>query len=183
MTNIFDFFRNIKKAGCLLDQPAKINQKVMQRTNEIFPLIWDRMVSLNTRTDVYGITLTLVGGRINDNPVVTHIYVKNCISKYLTKNIPKLRLILFPEFNDNGYLHYHGVIYGVYQCDAIRFKNWYARTFAYAKLEKELRYYICHSDRYKCIQNKLNKNAEWCWLHYVTKDLGKTGLSTITLNF
>ncbi len=153
--NILEFY---KKLGGLLDQaqPEKMEKTNGDKKNNL-------LLRLNSifrnNTQVYGITCTLGKKCDYNDPLFMHrmIVRKLCRSTLWRKQ----KYLLIPEFTDNGRLHYHGVIYNCYEVEAIRLSQWWKREFGFTKFEKEIRY-----------PNK--------WIDYILKDIGKTGLWTIS---
>lgn len=155
VTNILEFY---KKLGGLLDQaqPAKVEKRIGDKKENLLNKL-KKVFSDNTQ--VYGITCTLGRKCDYDDPLFMH----RIILRKLTKSTlwRKQKYILIPEFTDAGRLHYHGVIYGCYEVEAVRLSKWWKREFGFTKFEKEIRY-------------------PQKWVDYILKDIGKTGLWTLS---
>lgn len=91
-----------------------------------------------------------------------HDTVKIIIEKYMLKTMSNIQYILIPEYSDNnGMLHYHGIVWNCYQLSFSNFLRKLRGTIGYCKGEFEIKHY----DK---------------WLSYIFKNYGKSGLSTIT---
>lgn len=169
--NILDFYNKI--GFDILDQTqpeniARANGDKMKAI--VFQSIWKKLVEQNKITQKYGVTLTFSPKWHNEDPLELHRIV---IDKMNRSTVCKdIEYIIFPEFSKKGQLHYHGIVFNCYQLPFIRFSKWWKRTFGFAKVELEIRYYLCQDKIGVCIQ----KRASRCWCHYITKDNGKTGL-------
>ncbi len=109
-------------------------------------------------SDTVGVTFTLKRKYHNEDNKWMHRYIQEKIEK--SRIWKKKKYVLIPEFTSSGNLHYHSIIWGSYQCEVMKMVNWWRRTFGFAKAELELR----HPE---------------CWIKYITKDYGKTGLWTL----
>lgn len=140
----------------LLDKTlTNLPDKVYSPTKKV---LIKKLIEIENFTDVCGVTFTISRKFHSMDPKDLHrmIYEKLGASRlYKDKNY-----ILIPEFTSKGILHYHGVIWGSYQCHVMKLVNWWRRTYGFVKVELELR-------------NYLN------WINYMLKDYGKTGLWTI----
>ncbi len=136
-----------------------------------------KMVKSLSYSQKYGITLTFRPSWHTEDPLYLHRLISRKIAS--SRLWKKEKYILFPEYTENGILHYHGYIYDTYQTNVKRLEIWWKRTYGtITKIEYQLRYPYCGIQN-KCIQKNKSK-AKYCWLHYISKDLGKTGLWTIT---
>lgn len=92
----------------------------------------------------------------------------------------KVKYYLFPEYDDNCRLHYHGIIYGCYQSKMVSCMNVWKRKIGFVDkgASREIRYPICCIEP-QCtyIQKGLVKKG--CWYHYCIKDTKKSGLWTL----
>lgn len=161
----------------VLDQnKTKIVAKAIGKTIGSMYLV-DIMEKSVVFTQKYGITLTFKSKFTMDDPKKLHRMIANKLLK--SRVWQGHKYILFPEFTSSGSLHYHGIIWDTYEVDLVRMAQWWRRTFGYVKLEKDIKYYYCGTPAtQECSQkNKKNKKIK-CWLHYITKDVGKVGLWT-----
>lgn len=167
--NILDYYKP-KVLGVILDQPKTEKIKCPIGSN-IKNILMSKLFSLDPITDKFGVTLTFNQKKFNnDDPKYIHrLIVKKITKSRIWKDV---KYILFPEFDKNGNLHYHGVIWGVYQIKCIRCVKWWRRNFGFAKPELEIKYYVCKCKEV-CERRSINS---WCWVHYISKDFGKTGL-------
>ncbi len=69
--------------------------------------------------------------------------------------------MLFPEYDQNGRYHFHGIIYDSYECLAMRCKRMWAQTFGFAKVDMKI-------------------TSREQWFKYMQKDYKKSGLSVIS---
>lgn len=70
---------------------------------------------------------------------------------------PQVKFVIYPEYDQNGRLHYHGVVYGVYQSEFKKLVHGLKRKFGFCKIELEIK----HIEE---------------WLKYISKDTKKSGL-------
>ncbi len=140
----------------LLDQiqPSKIELEY----NPSIETIRKQILIINEFSDKCGITLTLKKKFHSVDPKIMH----RAIAKKLRNSRiwQQYKWILFPEFTKSGVLHYHGVIYDVYQLNAIQLSQWWRRTYGFTKLELKIQVFSN-------------------WSKYITKDYGKVGLWTL----
>ncbi len=166
---IMRFYRN-KALGDLLDHP-KANEVKSNGINNIRLVLLKKLESLENITDKYGFTLTFNMRKFrNDDSKYMHRLASQRIEKSPVWR--DVKYIMIPEFDKNGNLHYHGVIWDVYQIKCVRCIKWWRRNFGFAKPELELKYFNCGSGQI-CKRREIKS---WCWKHYITKDFGKTGL-------
>ncbi len=172
--SILSYFRGL---GDSFDQTQtdliekRIAPNVIRYTN------FSKMIDSLDYSQKYGITLTFRRKWHSEDPLYLHRLIHKKISS--SRLWKKEKYILFPEYSANGILHYHGYMYNTYQTNVKRLEIWWKRTYGIiTKVEYDLRYVYC-GERDKCIQ-KNKSNAKYCWLHYITKDVGKTGLWTIS---
>lgn len=78
-----------------------------------------------------------------------------------SKKWRKTKYVLFPEFDKNANLHYHGIFFDTFEIKCVEASNWWKRKFGYTKLELQL-------------------FSRENWFEYITKDYHKVGLSVIT---
>jgi len=164
------------KLGEVLDQTqAKISPR-RYTEHVVFTNIWREIVDIDKFSQKYGLTLTFKSQFAMDDPKELHRFVHDKISKSCV--FKNTKYIFFPEFTQNGNLHYHGVIWDCYEVDFIRISKWWKRSFGYTREEKEFNMYICCNKAMYCERRKMfNK---WCWSHYMSKDHGKVGLYPFT---
>ncbi len=116
---------------------------------------------IDNNSQIAGFTVTFRKSFHNDDDLWLHNYVHCYLDKARTWN--KLGYMMFPEYNKNGILHYHGIIWGEYQATVmLALKSW-RRKFGFVKPE-------------------LNLSSKYNWIKYITKDYNKVGLYTL-MNF
>lgn len=173
--NILDYY---KKVGLSLDQtqPPKLNKS--QDSNIIFSNIIKTLLSLNTISQKYGITLTFKKKYHNVDPLKLHRDAITLLSEYNKK----FKYILFPEFTQKGVLHYHGIIWDCYQLPFTRMTKKWSREMGFTKNEYEIKHYMCLTKNKCTLKETLNslKDSTMCWYHYIQKDYGKNGLWALT---
>ncbi len=174
MKTILDFY-SPKVGGVLLDQPQPTNGKKRQAVHVVFSKYHNILCELEGETQKYGFTGTFNMKKFkNDDPTYMHRLV---IAKLLKSTSWKgVKYIIFPEFDDNGNLHYHGLIWDVYEVKFVKCLKMWRQTFGFAKPELNIKHYICNKELFKCKRQP----KSWCWKHYITKSVGKTGLWTIS---
>ncbi len=145
--------QNLGDVDIFIDQ--QLNAKELTALQEA---IKTKLVKLKHYTQCYGMTLTFKPLWHVEDPIDLHRIVQAKLRKSYIWQTKKY--ILFPEYTQQGNLHYHGIIYDQYQTEFIRCLKWWVRTFGYVKPELVIR------DKDK-------------WNNYITKDYGVTGLWTI----
>ncbi len=126
--------------------------------NIVRQVIDKEIIQISKFSQKYGATLTLKKKYHNDDPMYIHRLVEE---KILGSRIWKgKKYIMFSEFTKNGIIHYHGIFYDMYQVEFVKLMNWWRRIFGFVKIEME----IIHYD---------------CYIKYITKGQGKTGLWTL----
>ncbi len=121
-------------------------------------VIDQKLIQIDNISQRYGATLTLKKKYHNDDPLYMHRLIeKKILGSHIWKN---KKYIMFAEFTKKGIIHYHGIFYNMYQIEFIKMMNWWKRIFGHVKIEIEIRHYDC-------------------WIKYITKDQGKTGLWTL----
>ncbi len=136
-------------------QPDLVDPTELYATREV---ITRKFKELSLVTQLYGVTLTLKKMYHDDDDTWMHKYIIDKMNKsrvWKNKNY-----ILIPEYTQQGVLHYHGVIWDMYEVNFMKLAKWWRRTFGYVKPELKI----------------INFNK---WIDYITKDYGKIGLWTI----
>ncbi len=175
--NTNEILKYFKKSdlGCL-DQPKPDLERKRYTKDVVRKACFINMIDITKYDQKYGITFTFAPKFHNDNPLFLHRLIDQKIAS--SRLWKKCKYILYPEFNSSGVLHYHGFIYDCYQSHMAKLNNWWKRTYGtITKIEYDIRYPYCGQTTV-CIQ-KNKSNAKYCWIHYVSKDVGKTGLWTI----
>ncbi len=138
----------------ILDQ----TQRNFKSNTDVKEYIFKLLRTVEVYTQKYGATLTMKRKFHDEDPIILHRIV---MDKIIRSRVWKgKKYILFPEFTKNGILHYHCVIWDMYQTDYINMVQWWRRSFGFVKMELEIRHYKK-------------------WIDYITKDYNKTGLWTI----
>ncbi len=154
-----DIIKYIEKKRSALDlevlDKSNANLGVYKPTKD---MLLSKCNEISKFSQRYGATLTLKKKYHNDDPLYLHRLVEQKIRKSTLWNHSKY--ILFAEFTRQGILHYHCIIWDMYEIQYVNLMNWWRRIFGYVKMEKEIVHYNC-------------------WIKYITKDYGKTGLWTI----
>lgn len=109
----------------------------------------------------YGFTLTLKVKFHLDNPRFLHRYICGKLQRSISWK--KVQYVIFPEFTENGVLHYHGIMWDEYEDTFIKCMNMCRREFGFVKLEKEVR----------------DKHV---WIKYIIKHRNRTGLWSLSQN-
>lgn len=182
--NILDYF----KSGLVVSSPTKQlhTRKVKQHPNVVFAKIIGSFKKSLDYTQVYPVTLTMnrkkkAIEKMNDRQL--HIYIIDRLKK--NRSWKKVNYIVFPEYDKHGRLHYHGVIYGVYQVEVSNCIRFWRNTFGFVDREfmKEIKYKKCSHDHSfvlsdcEYIQKKIVRKG--CWFHYCIKDTQSSGLWTM----
>lgn len=149
-------------------------------------------INNNLTKEPRALTMTLRNSRLSplmeDHEI--HKYVNDKImNSRIWKN---LTYIIRPEYDNNGRLHYHGIIYAEsieHMSNAVK---WWRRIFGFVNKNwnEEIRYLSCrkfkrdNTDKcYWYIRESNNKRQKYdpsyCWAHYLFKDYNRTGLWTI----
>ncbi len=156
---IYSDLINIIKRKALGLEVLDQTQRDFRSYNPAKEVILKKTKEIEKFSDKCGATLTLKKKYHNDDPLYMHRLVEAKLTKSTLWN--KRKYILFPEFGSkNGVLHYHGIFWDMYQIEFVKLINWWRRTFGFVKMELEIRHYDC-------------------WIKYITKEHGKTGLWTI----
>ncbi len=182
--NIIDYFQ--KSWGCNLTNPSRINKK----SNISNSFIIKKVCALEKESQKYPLTLTLnrklpfLRG-LDDSE--THAYVEERLRR--NPKWKKINYILFPEYDDGGKLHYHGVSWGCYQSVMGDAMSFWRKNFGFVDKgwSKTIKFYKCENYSFeksknwiedcKYIIDKMIRNG--CWSHYMTKSYKKTGLKTL----
>ncbi len=148
----------------------------------------------NLMEEPRALTLTLKPKKlcpyVDDHDI--HRYIHTKIQKsHIWK---KLKYIIRPEYDNNGRLHYHGIVYADSIEHISNAVKWWRRTFGFVNKNwnEEIKYLSCD-----CFKRDNEKICYWaarlragekkkfepsyCWSHYLFKDYKKTGLWTIYL--
>ena len=171
--DITEYFRKESSLGVSLDQTQTKEIVKACSANVVRRAVFLAMIKTLDFSEKYGITFTFGKKFHSDNPLFLHRLIDRKIGK--SRLWSKCKYILYPEFNASGILHYHGMIYDCPQLQMSRINIWWKRTYgSITKIEYSIRYAYCGNEE-KCIQSN-KSNAKYCWLHYVSKDVGNTGL-------
>ncbi len=178
MRNILDYYGEV--GVDLLDQAQPKKQKKSQGKDVVYKNILGKLQNIQNYSEKYPITLTINRRKkhIRDyDDIALHRYIHKRLIRNCRWN--KLKYILFPEYDSNGKLHYHGVIWDSYQATvSVAIKFW-RNNFGFVDKgwSKDIRYYWCGTEG--CTQKDKSK-AKHCWYHYITKDTKKSGLYSLT---
>ncbi len=170
---ILEYFRKESSLGVSLDQTQTENVRKSYSAQVVRRACFQAMIKILEYDEKYGITFTFKKSFHGDNPLFLHRLIDQKIAS--SRLWKECKYILYPEFTAGGILHYHGLIYDCSQLQMSRINIWWKRTYGtITKIEYSIRYAYCGTE-HECTQ--INKsNAKSCWLHYVSKDSGKTGL-------
>lgn len=147
----FTFLNNMKPRRKYVYDPLDIEKETFMMTNRIIEM-------RNNRDDyMYGFTLTLKKKYQKFDPKQLHRFVHKDIDKFF-KDIPKYHI--FPEFDNNGNLHYHGICWNTWQ----------------ATLEMALRRW---RRKYGFVKPELNLSNYDAWIRYIIKQRRRSGLYVI----
>lgn len=170
--SILDYF-TAKSLGVSLDQTQTNLIRKSCSANVVRRACFKAMIKMLDFSEIYGITFTFRQSFHGDNPLFLHRLIDQKIAR--SRLWRGCKYILYPEFNASGILHYHGIIYDCPQIVMTRLNNWWKRNYGtITKIEYSIRYAFCGTEALCTQKNK--SNAKHCWLHYVSKDSGKTGL-------
>lgn len=181
--NIMQFFKKYKNG---LDSSPNLTRPTKNQCHECHMLDVFKDYLNDQILEPRALTLTL-------KPKFLDIYTDEIdIHKYIHEKISKSTLwkrvdyIIRPEFDPNGRLHYHGIIYSDSIEKIAKIVKWWRRTFGYVNRDwnRLIKYNICSNfvrNNLKPCAVKLNTNikANSCWCHYIFKDYNITGLWTI----
>lgn len=135
-----------KKCGLLLDIPTlksasksyePIHSKILG--NELFK----QLEIAQTHSLCFGITITINNNKKFKNRSfnnMTELRKFESVKENMIRSraYKKLNMILFNEYGNEGKLHFHGLIWGVYETIIVSFANSMRRTTGYVKLELHL---------------------------------------------
>ncbi len=143
---------NAKKDDFLNLDPNEFNPSKETLNKELFLII-------DNFSDCCGATLTLKKKFHDDDDRWLHRHIFNdiCNSRLWSDK----KYMLFPEYTKQGVLHYHMIMWDVYQLEVMRCIKWWRRKYGFVKPELKL-------------------NSPVNWIKYITKDYMKTGLWTIS---
>ncbi len=147
-----DPHREMEKSGNGQSQVLCVCLKLMNQSRKV----------LNSNSQCYGVTLTLKKKYNLEDPIQVHRDLENY---FKNRNWKSKNYIFVPEFtSNNGYLHYHGIIWDEYQCTVQKRLNSYRRKYGWCKPEYELRYRDCVN-----CKERVTKYPKCCWYHYMWK--------------
>lgn len=147
----------IRHSGDILDQQyAEFRETKMD--NYMKRVITERLMKLIERDDIMGATFTLRPIYYTKDDKLLHREIELRIMKSTVWK--DTYFYMFPEFTKQGNLHYHIIMYGVYQIKFMQCVKWWRRNYGFVKTEL-----------------KINNNKNW--VNYIIKDYGRTGLWTI----
>ncbi len=191
------YFKNasVKKAdsvGVSSPTPTRKTGNVKQQhnlCNECTHLIlYNKILESIRRTTIKrSITLTLNMKKKTLNQFESdkelHSYIDN---KLLRSNkFKKCNYIIRPEYDKNGRLHYHMIIWSDVEYNICEVVKYWSKTFGFTNRgwNTDIRYYKCFEsadsmcDKENC-KSKSDK-VRACAVHYLFKDYNKTGLWTL----
>ncbi len=176
MRNILDYYSMVESVGSDL---TKTNAKKLE-CHIASNFIKKKLVNITKCSQYYGINITFKSKYHDMDPIQLHrLFQKKLIKSNIWK---KNQYLLFPEFSPkSGNLHYHGVVYDCYQHNVISMQKMCKREFGpQCKVFLTVNCKLCEAGiDGPCSYLKQNGDKGWCWTHYITKDVGKTGLWTI----
>lgn len=187
MRTILDFYKPKVVVASSPTTTAK-NEKVTLCTNCIALEGHNAVLNSIRRHDIkHSITLTLdfkkkhINKYEDDRELHRHVNQMVTSSKYFKQ----INYIIRPEYDDNGRLHYHSILWG--DCDALvaNAVKWWKRYFGFVspKWHRDIKYYKCFDsvddiiDKSKC--KATTDKVKACAVHYLFKDYKKVKLFTI----
>ncbi len=164
--NILDFFRTAYDKKFLADLDI-LDPSTAKKDSLVVHSQIEKEIGINNKSfsQKAGFTLTVDKKKLKrlirncDDPEIVHRYLAMKLSR--SRLWGKMKYIMFPEFNQNGGLHYHGIIWDQYESAVIRALNMWRRDVGFVKPELKIR----------DIDN---------WTKYIQKDKYINGLWTIS---
>lgn len=125
----------------------------------VFLSILNKLRISKSNSQWYGLTLTFKRKFHSSSPRWLHKYAHEKLTRMFCKKY-NCEWYAFPEFTQAGILHYHCIVYNIYEVNMVKMMNSWKRQFGFVKWEKDV--------RYKDI-----------WIKYCIKDRNRHGLYTI----
>jgi hypothetical protein len=130
---------------------------------------------------IYALTLTINFRKKPYNLASSDKEIHKYIETRLHKNRSwqKIQYYILPEYDNNGRLHYHGVVIGCFQAQMSNCVRFWRNNMGFVNRDwsKDVKYPICDKPiNEECEYIHMVDKPRMCWLHYVLKSNMRTGL-------